>query len=214
MRGSEFGLGTKARAGDVASQAPAPGATSVKHLARVQAVIDFIESHLREPLPMEQLARQGGLSVWYFQRIFRGVTGETVADYVRLHKTVTGMNGRSVWEILSESKSIDEFKNTPEHFQKWLAAWIERLNFEYGSIRGDADLIFRDRPIFTGGAGTPDYHRRYRAECARFFQREVREDTRLLPVLFAMLDGKDIDLVIWKLIKPRGDDQSFRTEGE
>ena len=86
MRGSEFGLGTKARAGDVASQAPAPGATSVKHLARVQAVIDFIESHLREPLPMEQLARQGGLSVWYFQRIFRGVTGETVADYVRLRR--------------------------------------------------------------------------------------------------------------------------------
>ena len=33
-------------------------------------------------------------------------------------------------------------------------------------------------------------------------------------VLFAMHDGKDVTPYIWDLLEPRGDDKSFRTEGE
>jgi AraC family transcriptional regulator len=71
------------------------------HLTRVQAVIDFIEDHLREPLSMQQLARVGGFSVWYFQRIFRGVAGETVANYVRLRRLSSALS-----ELRSTSRRI------------------------------------------------------------------------------------------------------------
>ena len=56
---------------------------------------------------------------------------------------------------------------------------------------------------------------------ATFFTKQVDEDGSVNPavlgILFMMLDKrpeKQIDQAIWKIIKPRGDDQSFRNDIE
>jgi len=52
----------------------------VKDLMRA---VEYIESHLREPLSLEGMARQGGYSPYHFHRLFHACTGETPATYVR-----------------------------------------------------------------------------------------------------------------------------------
>jgi AraC family transcriptional regulator len=53
------------------------------YLAAVQRALDHIEDHLREPLPLESIARRAGFSLWHFQRIFTAYVGEPLGSYVR-----------------------------------------------------------------------------------------------------------------------------------
>jgi AraC-like DNA-binding protein len=51
-------------------------------LERVQRVVDFLEAHLFEDLPLATIADQGACSPWHFHRVFHSLTGETPAAYV------------------------------------------------------------------------------------------------------------------------------------
>ena len=51
-------------------------------LERVQRVVDFIEVHLFEDLPLATIAGQGECSPWHLHRVFQSLTGETPATYV------------------------------------------------------------------------------------------------------------------------------------
>jgi AraC family transcriptional regulator len=53
------------------------------HLARVQRIIDYIENHLTDELPLDQLAKLAGYSQWHFQHIFRATTGDALKEYIR-----------------------------------------------------------------------------------------------------------------------------------
>ncbi|NLO47566.1 MAG: AraC family transcriptional regulator [Clostridiales bacterium] len=50
---------------------------------RIQRCIDYIESHLTEPLSIEEIARQAFLSAAHLYRIFPYLTGLTVGRYIR-----------------------------------------------------------------------------------------------------------------------------------
>jgi len=50
---------------------------------RLGKALAFIESHLSEPIGVEQIAAASGLSAFHFCRMFRRVMGETVMSYVR-----------------------------------------------------------------------------------------------------------------------------------
>jgi hypothetical protein len=131
-----------------------------------------------------------------------------MADYLRLHKIVTGMNARSVWELLSSGQGIGGFEHTPEHFQKWLNSWSNKLNQEFQDILVTAQDIWTHRPDRL----ELENEKMYRAAFARYV---ISHNMRFINgVLFAMFDGKDTAPIIWKSIKPRGDETTFRTEGE
>ena len=49
----------------------------------VHEAILHIEANLSEEIDLPEVAEQAGYSVFHFGRIFQGVTGETVMDYVR-----------------------------------------------------------------------------------------------------------------------------------
>lgn len=49
----------------------------------IQEVIDYIEANLCEKLKLSDLAERCHLSEFYFHRLFRKETGETVMEYVR-----------------------------------------------------------------------------------------------------------------------------------
>lgn len=131
-----------------------------------------------------------------------------MADYLRLHKIITGMNARSVWELLSNGTGTAGFEHTPEHFQKWLGQWTKKLNDQFNQIQECAHDLWLHRPISFLG----EEKRVYRGRFAAYVK------SANMPfvdgVLYALLDGKAPAPIIWKLIKPRGDDATFRTEGE
>src|SRR4030042_605877 len=49
----------------------------------VYEAIIHIEANLSEEISLPEVAERAGYSVFHFGRIFQGVTGETVMDYVR-----------------------------------------------------------------------------------------------------------------------------------
>lgn len=138
-------------------------------------------------------------------------------EYCRIHKIVTGVSPKAIWELVSQKKDRTFIQEMPDHFRTWAENWIEKLFDDFSLIHQVAGQIYIDRPVYYGGDS-----RSYRAECAKYFQNAMKElegkiNPGTLGVMFAMLDGKEgpeLDDLIWKLVKPRGDDQSFRTDGE
>jgi RNA ligase len=127
-------------------------------------------------------------------------------EYKRLHKIVTGMNPRAVWESLRDGKQLPN-QGLPSNFNQWLRSWEYNLTTLHQATYWEAKHVYMDRPVNDG-----KNDRYYRAACARYFQANAKPGIQ--GVLFAMLDGKDVAPYIWKLLEPRGDDKSFKTEIE
>ena len=67
-----------------------PASTSIPqrdaYVARINRVVDYINTHLADPLDLHALARVAHFSPWHFHRVFQSLTGETLADCVRRHR--------------------------------------------------------------------------------------------------------------------------------
>lgn len=53
---------------------------------QIQWTLDYIETHLAEPLEIEDLARRAALSPFYYQRLFSRLVKKPVAEYVKLRR--------------------------------------------------------------------------------------------------------------------------------
>jgi len=54
-----------------------------EYVARINRVIDHVDAHLGEELPLAELADVACFSRFHFHRIFSAMVGETVTDYIR-----------------------------------------------------------------------------------------------------------------------------------
>lgn len=106
-------------------------------------------------------------------------------EYVRLHRLVTQISNRDIWECLSQDKPIDEILDrVPDEFNKWVRSVVSELQGAYHTIEQECRSSFLDKGN--------------RKETALYFQ------TQKYPqVLFAMLDGKDYSPMIWKMVYPK-----------
>jgi AraC family transcriptional regulator len=57
--------------------------TKMDYHERLLRVLVYIQSHLDDPLPLEDLARVAWFSPFHFHRLFRAMVGESVKEYVR-----------------------------------------------------------------------------------------------------------------------------------
>lgn len=107
-------------------------------------------------------------------------------DYKRLHRLVTGVSEKTVWEALRDNKFSELIDNVPDEFYNWVEEVKKDLESTYFGI---------------------EY------QCKRDFDRikhyETRKDfaipamrSRYSQVLFQMLDNKDYSQTIWKIVKP------------
>jgi len=138
------------------------------------------------------------------------------ADYVRMHRIVTGVSPKAIWEMLASGSNLEQLEDTPEHFRKWAFQWRDKLVDEFNAIWDEAKKVADETEskvrMFektTEAVMLPMDAKEYRKSLALLYQRHA---PKLLPVLFAMLDGQNPMPIIWKMIKPRGDDQSFRND--
>ena len=53
------------------------------YVARINRVFDHIDAHLADPLDLDSLASVANFSPWHFHRLFKALTGETLAGRVR-----------------------------------------------------------------------------------------------------------------------------------
>ncbi len=84
---------------------PAEGENRAEYVARINRVIDFVEAHLNEELPLDRLAQVACFSPFHFHRIFSAMMGETLQRFVqrlRLERAAAQLlndEKRSVTEI-------------------------------------------------------------------------------------------------------------------
>lgn len=55
----------------------------MKYDDSIQRSVDYIDSHLMEPLDLEAIARQSGYSLSHFYKVFPAVTGFSIKEFVR-----------------------------------------------------------------------------------------------------------------------------------
>jgi RNA ligase len=130
------------------------------------------------------------------------------ADYVKLHRIITGVNPRSLWELLSTNEEFDK-TGLPANFVAWAEKWENYLWNEFNRIQTEAVELFGDRPFREAG----ETERYYRAKFARFVMAQTKDRDYLKPVLFDMFDGYDGNRVIWRMLEPAGNDMRFSTSG-
>lgn len=127
--------------------------------------------------------------------VYVKATGERVKikqeDYLRLHKIVTGLNARAVWEVLAEGGDFDAFvAGLPDEFHAWTRSVAADLTDAVLAAEQAANAAF-----FAIMADLSDgFSRKDFALAAK--------STTVAPLLFALLDGKDITSRLWRSARP------------
>jgi RNA ligase len=118
--------------------------------------------------------------------------------YRKLHKVLTGTNAIGIWELLRDGKTLDEvFAHTPVEFQSWVKKTESDLLEQFGSIGADA---------------VGDYYARSPVDVERKIFAEYAKTCKYPGLLFALLDGKDLTPMIWKMLRPTGDVRPFKED--
>ncbi|SDE07847.1 AraC family transcriptional regulator [Kordiimonas lacus] len=55
----------------------------MSYQTQINRAVDYIEDNLFASLTVAAIAREAGLSKWYFQRLFRAMVGDTVKEYIQ-----------------------------------------------------------------------------------------------------------------------------------
>lgn len=118
--------------------------TTEEHIKRIRKVLSFIDQNLDSELSLENLAKIGNYSTFHFHRIFRGIIGETLQEYItrkRMEKSALALShhkNKSLEDVFTEvgfksnstfSKTFKKYfgmsptdfrKKSPEYFSKIL----------------------------------------------------------------------------------------------
>lgn len=120
------------------------------------------------------------------------------AEYQRLHKLLTNVTEKNIWENLMEGNSLtDVLESIPDESFNWIRETVDQFKKDYESTEQFAKAKYTE--LNTELYGIP--FKKFRKQFAtKIF--EDKETTKISNVLFAMLDGKEYEKIIWKTLKP------------
>ena len=111
-------------------------------------------------------------------------------EYIRLHKIVTNISNRDIWEYLKKGEPLDEILNrVPDEFYKWVKETESELRQQFLQIEFDYKNYFHD---ILDKVSIED-RKGFALEAIKY------EHSSLL---FNMKDGKDYKNKIWDLLYP------------
>ena len=123
-------------------------------------------------------------------------------EYKRLHKILTNVSEKSVWEALRDGQSFDEYlRDVPDEFYKWVTSVKEKLEDEFDEVVTQAVKDWKHCCVI------PEAEGKSRKEIA-----EMVKKTKYPGIVFAMHDGKDYKQMIWRLLKPKAT-KAFKEDG-
>jgi len=131
------------------------------------------------------------------------------SEYLRLHKLVTGVNSRRIWECLSAGDSLDALlTRVPDEFYDWVTRERDKMVTEHARLKqaaNDAFLAIQTR-LAPMKAQLHDMSMETSLRVGREYRKAFAEQAvrhkQLSGMLFTLLDGGDIDALCWKQVRP------------
>lgn len=124
-------------------------------------------------------------------------------DYVRLHKIVTGLSEKGLWELLQERgldiSPAEVIQDVPDEFFAWMEFKLNKLKEDYYDIESAA----REQC---------EMAKRLHPDDVKNQAIWIEAASKIPAVVFSMLKGKDYKKIIFKMIRPRGHNTHFNNE--
>ena len=118
-------------------------------------------------------------------------------DYVRLHKIMTNLSTRNIWEKLSNGEDIMEsLIDVPDEFHAKIRVYVDELNSQFSTLEREYKWIFN----ILMRSLTEVYNVPKEKQRSVFAQ--YAKNYKYPAILFKMLDGRDYTKIIWDLLYP------------
>lgn len=115
-------------------------------------------------------------------------------EYCRLHQIVTNTSSKDIWTALKDGASMSDFvDNVPDEFMDWFYQKVGEYTVKFKLIEEECKtFVEKDLQVYKDLDGNLD--KKYAAE--------IVLEHRYKSVIFAMVDGKNYNEIIWRIIKP------------
>jgi len=111
-------------------------------------------------------------------------------EYVRLHRILTQVSSRTIWQSLVDGEDFEEIlERVPDEFYNWVKETKNNLINNFKLIEKESNESFHRFHSWKVGDT--------RAEFAEYAKKQ-----KYPAILFKMLDGKNYDHIIWRIIEP------------
>lgn len=111
-------------------------------------------------------------------------------EYVRLHRILTQVSSRTIWQSLVDGEDFEEIlERVPDEFYNWVKETKNNLEENYKLIEKESNELFHRFHSWKIGET--------RAEFAEYAKKQ-----KYPAILFKMLDGKNYEHIIWRIIEP------------
>jgi RNA ligase len=130
------------------------------------------------------------------------------SDYIALHKTITGLNDRVIWERLRAGDAPDKIKyGVPEEFWYYIDCTAAELTEEHDDcIRAAYQLYEAINKVLNARHGMYMWERKhFAAEAVKYSVRDL---------LFLLFDNKNISDVVWRKLKPEAANGPFQMNSD
>lgn len=110
-------------------------------------------------------------------------------EYVKLHKVMTGLSEIGIWEMLRDGKDIIAImEDVPDEMHQWLVDVSLKILNAYQEIENNAML----------------WEAEAKKKETRKEQAEIVTKAPYPGIVFSMLDGKDYQKALWRMVRPHG----------
>lgn len=111
-------------------------------------------------------------------------------EYVRLHRLITGVNARRIWDMLRANQPLDELlERVPDEFFAWVSNTKKSLENDYAML---------ERTCLEAASSVEGYETRKDQAI------EIMKNHRdISGIVFSILDKKDYSESIWRILKPK-----------
>lgn len=139
-------------------------------------------------------------------------------DYKRLHKILTNINEKRIWECISNGQGLQEILDVvPDEFCEWVRSVEKRLKDEFKIIESISKMLFDDAV----DCACIDMKRELGNDeiniklFKKYFAKYVLRCNNKLyqSVCFCMFDKSNREKIIWKSLEPIGNTK-FKNVGE
>lgn len=117
------------------------------------------------------------------------------ADYVELHRIVTGLNRKSIWRAIGDGTFDENVAQMPDELHAWAVGVRDELETSY------TNLVKHGNRMYTGAGADAGTQKDFALNVLQQVPRPMQG------IVFGIRSGRPLRDMIWKMLEPKGNDK-------